>query len=367
MSLPSLELLVSAVTRPSSMAALRPSQWDLLVRQARSADMLARLAINCRDQGLWDAVPAPPRRHLESALNLMLRQHRALQWEVDMVALAMARAGVPLVLLKGAAYAMSGLAAARGRMMSDVDVLVPREALPEVESALMRHGWVSEAKTAYDERYYRTWMHEVPPMRHFHRGTVIDVHHAIVPLSARAHPSSAALLAAVRPVRPGSTVRSLGPLDMLLHSASHLFHEGELHQGFRGLVDLDALLRELGATPGFWSGLAPRARELELERPLFYALRYCRLMLGTPVPDAVLAEVGALPDAPRSRLMLRWMDALFLRALRPMHATLDDAWTPAARWLLYVRGHWLRMPPWLLVPHLVRKAVLRGAPPAEVA
>jgi glutaconate CoA-transferase subunit A len=37
-----------------------------------------------------------------------------------------------------------------------------------------------------------------------------------------------------------------------------------------------------------------------------------------------------------------------------------------ARWLLYVRSHWLRMPPHLLVPHLVRKAWMRRFPaPAE--
>ena len=31
-----------------------------------------------------------------------------------------------------------------------------------------------------------------------------------------------------------------------------------------------------------------------------------------------------------------------------------------ARWLLYVRSHWLRMPPLLLARHLLRKSLRRG-------
>lgn len=355
MNLPSIKLLVDALMAPATLPSLSMQQWDLLIRQGRNADMLARVAANCHAAGLMEQIPEQPRRHLESAANLALRQHRELRWEVQLIEEAMVRTGVAVVLLKGAAYAMGGLAAARGRMMSDVDILVPRDALPEVESALMMRGWVSAAKSAYDQRYYRTWMHELPPMRHLHRGTVIDVHHAIVPISSRSHPSSEALLFSARPVQSDSKVKSLAPQDMLLHSASHLFHEGELEQGFRGAVDIHSLLREFGEQSGFWQDLVPRAIELELVRPLFYALRYATLMLGTPVPAAVMIEISSARGAPTSRLLLALMDALFLRALRPTHASTSDGWTPLARLLLYIRGHWLRMPPWLLIRHLARK------------
>ena len=123
----------------------------------------------------------------------------------------------------------------------------------------------------------------------------------------------------------------------------------------RGLVDVDSLLRELGAQDGFWQALVPRATELELVRPLFYALRYSVLMLATPVPATVMSEVGGSPGAPTFGPVVHLMDALFLRALRPNHASTSDIWTPLARWLVYLRGHWLRMPPWLLVIHLARK------------
>lgn len=359
MSLPSLKLLVDAINLPQQLPNLSPADWDLLIRQGREADMLARITSVCLATQVMHCLPERPRRHLESAAILADRQHRELEWEVRLIQDAMARTDVSLVILKGGAYALSGLAAARGRMMSDVDILVPHSALPAVESALMLRGWVSAAKTAYDQRYYRIWMHELPPMRHFHRGTVIDVHHAIVPLTSRSHPSTVALLARAQPVRPGSSVKALAPLDMVVHSATHLFHEGELEQGFRGLVDLDSLLREFGEQAGFWEGLVPRAVELELLRPVFYALRYTAGMLGTPIPAVVTVQAQNAAGAPDAKLFLKLMDALFLRALRPTHATLSDFWTPLARGLLYLRGHWLRMPPWLLLVHLTRKAFTR--------
>src|SRR5262249_52337076 len=115
------------------------------------------------------------------------------------------------------------------------------------------------------------------------------------------------------------------------------------------------MLRHSGATPGFWDELAPRARTLGLGRPLFYALRYTRRLFATPIPPAVIA--GAEGDAPAAVAAL--MDALVTRALVP-HVHAEAPWsTRAARWLLYVRSHWLRMPPHLLARHLLRKALTR--------
>jgi hypothetical protein len=368
MSAPNVQLLVDALARPEMLPGLRNAQWDLLIRQGRRADMLPRIEERCRTAGVWEQLPAQPRLHLESAAVVARRQHRELRWEVRLIADALASLQIPVALLKGAAYAMSGLAAARGRMMSDVDILVPHETLPEVESALMKRGWVSSAKTDYDDRYYRQWMHELPPMQHFHRQTVIDVHHAILPLTSRTHPSTARLLAEARPMPGDGRLLVLSPLDMVLHSASHLFHEGELEQGFRGLVDIDCLLGEFGKQADFWNLLVPRAIELELSRPLFYALRYAKAILGTAIPGGVLEAVAASPGGRASGPGLAMLDAMFLRALLPDHPTTSDLWTPTSRFMLYLRGHWLRMPPTLLAIHLGRKLLTRkSAGEAETA
>jgi hypothetical protein len=340
--------LVAALRAPHAAAAWPLAEWDRLIRQARRADLLPRLAWALREAGAWQVVPEVARFHLESAEPLAEKQQLALNWELAEIARALEDLPGPVILLKGAAYFAAGLPPHHGRLFGDIDLLVPRPQLEAAEAALMLAGWQAEHHTAYDQRYYRQWMHEIPPMQHVRRLSVIDLHHAILPTTARIKTDPAALFAAARSL-PGTPLRVLCPADMVLHSATHLFHEGEFTHGLRDLVDLDALLRHFG-TVDFWETLAARADELNLRRPLFYALRYCRRVMGTPIPDSLAAS--GRPWLPGL------LDAMFERGLAPDHDSCDDRLTGIARGMLYVRGHWLRMPLRLLLPHLFHKAFL---------
>lgn len=351
-------LLVSVLRSPDRIRSLGARRWDLLVRQARTADLLGRVAALAEAPDIAPRVPEPVRPHLDSARVLATRHAEAVRWEVDRIVFALRHGGFPVVLLKGAAYVMTALPPARGRMFYDVDIMVPKGSLPDVEQVLWRHGWMNTHLDAYDQRYYREWMHELPPLRHGRRGTTLDVHHTILPETARLRPDPARLLAAARPVEGYEELYVLAPADMVLHSATHLFHDGELEHGLRDLVDLDGLLRHFGTRSEFWAELTARAAELDLARPLYYALRYVGCMLGTPVPRDVIPSISASGPA---GVLRPGMDALFGRALRPDHPSCDDVLTPVARWMLYVRSHYLRMPLHLLLPHLYRKARRRGA------
>jgi hypothetical protein len=336
------------------MGGVSLAEWDLLVRQARRADLLGRLAKLAEAADVIGDIPAAPRRHLESARRLVDRHAVAVRWEIEQISKALAPSGIPVVLLKGGAYAAAGLPAARGRVFSDIDIMVPQTELLRAERILVAHAWFPGKLDEYDKRYYREWMHEIPPLRHIKRGSVLDVHHTILPPTSKPKPDARKLLAAAVPVVGFEEIYVLAPADMVLHSATHLFYDGELNHGLRDLVDLDDLLRDFSAKdPGFWQALVDRAFEMELAQPLFYGLRYAQRFLGTPVPEFVRK---AIARAGPSRVMRPVMDALFDRALMPDHATCSDWFTPTARWLLFVRSHYLRMPLRLLIPHLTRKA-----------
>jgi hypothetical protein len=143
---------------------------------------------------------------------------------------------------------------------------------------------------------------------------------------------------------------------MVLHSATHLFCNEDVGNGLRDLVDLDSLLRDFGRDDSFWPWLTVRAAELDLTRPLYYALRYVVPILSTPVPAQVLhaAEIGRPPS-----LLRGLMDGIFLRTLQSDRAGAAEGLAALARGSLYVRAHWLRMPPLLLAYHLVIKAFRR--------
>ena len=65
------------------------------------------------------------------------------------------------------------------------------------------------------------------------------------------------------PVEGESRLRVLAPVDMVLHSATHLFCNEDVGNGLRDLVDLDSLLRDFALEPRFWPGLTARAAELD--------------------------------------------------------------------------------------------------------
>lgn len=348
-----LPLTSRVLSRPEAVSDLSLADWDVLVRQARRAGLLARLAETLDVAGLMAKVPDEARWHLAAERVLAERQAIAVRWEVGQIWQALAALGAPIILLKGAAYVMAGLPAARGRLFSDVDILVPEEKIAQAEASLMLAGWHAQAQDDYDARYYREWMHEIPPLIHVKRGSTLDVHHAILPRTARHHPDPAELRAAAVAVAGEDGLFVLQPVDMVLHAACHLFHDGELPHGLRDLSDLDLLLRHFGQRPAFWDALPARAETLQLTRPLYYALRYVRHFFATPVPQPVDA---ALRQAAPARPAL--MDAMFARALGPAHDSYDDALSRPARFAAYVRAHWLRMPPLMLARHLLHKALI---------
>lgn len=330
-------------------------EWDMLVRQARRAGLLARVHDVLGRHKLIEAIPAVARWHFDAAATLAAKQQLAVRWEVEQIRVALKALAFPFILLKGGAYVMANLPAASGRLFNDIDILIPREQLAAAEAALMLAGWHPTLLSDYDQRYYRRWMHEIPPLQHAMRATVIDVHHAILPDTARYHPDSAMLRRRAVAVAGMSGVHVLATEDRILHSATHVFHDGELPHGLRDLTDLDLLLRDAAVDPDFWPRLTVRASELQLGRSLFYALRYLRYFLDTPIPDSAVAALKS--DAP-NRFTLALMDRIFTRVLAPDHASCADRLTPAARQAAFVRAHWLRMPAHLLIPHLFHKTFI---------
>lgn len=346
--------LVRATLRdPASAVSLTLPDWDLLVRQARRADLLARIALLLDRAGLLGRVPSGPRRHLDAAVMHAQAQQREILREVAHIERALEPLALRPVLLKGAAYVLTGGAAALGRIFDDVDLMVPKARLPEVESHLMMGGWVSTHLSPYDQRYYREWMHELPPMQHGVRQSVLDVHHAILPETAHVRPDSALLMDSARGVAGRPAWRVLAPIDMLLHSMTHLFHNEELSHGLRDISDIDLMLRHEAGTSGFWDELQQRAMTLGLHRTLHHGLQQAHRVLGSPVPGKALASAAHHASAgPVDALMQSLWDA----TLRSPHSTARTTLSPVAEFLLYVRAHGLRMPPSLLLQHLAVKA-----------
>jgi Uncharacterised nucleotidyltransferase len=253
----------------------------------------------------------------------------------------------PIVLLKGTAYAAISLNAGRGRHIGDTDILVPKDALPSVQAALLANGWEWVKNDPYDHDYYTRWMHELPPMIHKGRDRMADVHHTILPLTHRLTPNAAALLNGARPVAKMDGLAVLSPADMVCHCAAHLIADGDLAGGMRNLWDFHSLCEEFAAAdPEFWSALRFRAGVHDLCVPVERAARLSHALYGTKVPD--------------EQRRLTSTDRWFLACLTARDAKGRDG-RRGVRFAFYLRSHWMRMPPVMLAKHLWTKWRQGGA------
>jgi hypothetical protein len=353
--------LLRALSDPRVVLDFNTGEWERCIAQARRSSLDGRLAHLVGTAGLIKELPAKVQEQLASALIGAAEHRRMLLWEVNRISQALSGIGVSFILLKGAAYAIADFPFAEGRQSSDVDIMVARDKLEEVERALLAHGWKKAKLDPYDQRYYRTWMHELPPLQHRDRGTVVDIHHTIVPLSSRLHPDPTALWRAAVDL-PGGKLKIFSANDMILHTAVHLFYDGAIADGLKDLHDIDAMCRYFGPSPGFWDRLVSRALELGLQRPLFYSLRYAERLLSSPVPPPVQCEIRVGAPSPP---VLALMDGLVLRALPREEAEERNLGRELATRCLYARSHWLRMAPVRLALHFGHKAMRRWAPSAR--
>jgi Uncharacterised nucleotidyltransferase len=347
-----MQTLIDALLTDDA-SIVEPRAWSDLLALSRTTGVSGRLA-NQFDS-VAGQLPIHVRNYLTASRRVAAKHRRTLRWEIERVAAALAPLNVPVVLLKGAAYLAQGLPPSVGRFASDIDIMVPASAISSVESALLEAGWVEMQPDAYDQRYFRDWMHEIPPLRHLLRNTVLDVHHTILPPTSRfaRRLDPQLLFEAATPICQ-NRIATLCPADMVLHSAVHRFSEGEQPRALRDLIDMHELLRHFAAEdPRFWTTLIDRAERLGLERPLYYAIRYSQSLLGTPVPADVMSRITRHAPIAAVRLV---MDRIVPRAFLGVEPTLGNR---LSNWLLYIRGHYLRMPLHLLIPHLLRKWLKR--------
>lgn len=316
--------LVRVLREPETVGALDGAGWNALIAAARAERLIGTLALRVKEE----QAPGGVRPILADARLDAEREARQALWEADRAAVAL---GAPVLLLKGTAYVAAGLTAGEGRFIGDLDILVPRDCMKDVENKLTAAGWEWVKQDAYDDAYYRQWMHELPPMIHRERDRMIDVHHTILPLTARQRPDAEAMLEDAVPVTEWLSV--LSPEDMVCHSVAHMLADGDLAGGLRNLWDIHCLLEKADAV-----GLAARAERHGIGSHVAQARRLAAALYGR--------------DGGGQRLTV-WDRIVIWRLLA------RDGWGRETRKLLrlafYVRSHWLRMPPMMLARHLFTK------------
>jgi hypothetical protein len=328
--------LIDLLRNPEHAGQYVPEQWAAVLEQGQRQLMLGQVASVLQNQQNVGLFPAAVKRHFDLALLTAQRRVEVALWEVTLIRSIISEE-IPVILLKGVAYAAAKDFHSVGRLFTDIDLLVPRVYLDEVESCLFSHGWLSGQVDEYDQKYYREWMHELPPMKHVRRQSVVDLHHAIVPVISRFSFHVDLLFQNAAELAPNLFV--LSPVDRIIHCAIHALIEGESSKIFRELYDLFLLLEQHASSPDQLSHVFERAEQLGIEQ-----------LVGPPIQAA--RKVFGPGTACANGIIEKWLIDVAIGA-----GNNKSLRTRLARAGLLSYSHWIKMPIHRLIPHLLKKSI----------
>lgn len=342
------EQLIQLFKSHQHAAQLSVRDWEALLFVLKTARLEAALGFRLQTTPTWSELPAKVKRHLTAAMTYADRQRAQVIHEGAELHQLLTEQGITPVFLKGAAYLVAETDNAYGRLCSDIDLLVKLDDLEASESTLINHLWYHKTLTEYDDKYYREFAHEIPPLYHLQRGTVLDLHHNLfLPVSGKA-PTLDAYWSNILKSKNG--VYTLEPAGMFMHSVIHLMLNEEIVFGFRDILDLRALAIQFDSEP-FWQRVEALAVTGNFVPELNVVVQLLVNWFNIAVPEKLCGEINA-------NRYNRLLVVLYSRALVPDHPSLNTFSNKVARQLIFIRGHWMKMPFPVLLKHFSIKAGL---------
>lgn len=200
----------------------------------------------------------------------------------------------PVLLVKGAALALTAYPKPWVRGMSDVDALLWPTSLPAVLEAARRAGWETE-QLGPARRHTQEVFGEVSMLRHVGRLVVrLELHSHLDKLVERPV-SLEALFQASLPLPHLPPLRYPCPEHHVVLLAIHA--AGDAFEHRHAVPDIQAL-----ASHGLhWERVAATARDWQAATVTWMLLKLARQQAGVDVPQAVLNRLE--PSRPRQQLM----------------------------------------------------------------
>ena len=264
--------------------------------------------------GMKDCEAGVPGDFLEalarSALQTDLRMQqlaRRLRQTIE----GLSAAGIPCLLLKGAAIGALGDATFRRRPMTDIDLFVHREDAARASETFRASGW-----SVTDNPVYREMLRDAHHLPHFvdalQPGIRLELHVALMPDDQPFAFDEAMLWRDARPApAPFDGARIPSPVHLLLHTCVHFAWQHRMTFGgwrtFRSVV-------EITQAGGFdWARLASTATEVRAGTACYWTLRLAKALGGVGAPPDVLGRL----EPPTPEWMRRALERHFIAALVP--------------------------------------------------
>lgn len=346
------KLLFNLLLHPNKGLTLSLEVWQDTIFVLREAKLLASLYHAAKRNGCYNEYPDFAKRHLFSAQVYAARQAQQIRFESAELLRLFEQIKVEAIFLKGAGYTLRDSLNSQGRVCSDIDVLVKKTDLSKAESHLKANRWQSEQLNDYDEKYYREWAHEVPPLFQINRATVLDMHHNVyLPISGRS-PNIDLFLSATQATQNGCLVFS--PATSIMHSIIHLFTNEDSSSWLRDLLDITLLIQEYDS-PALWQEIIDLGQQTDFQFEVYSCFKALEHYSDLALPEIAQQFMQCyLPSKGQTWLLKH----AILPAFAIEHSSVLTRKIRWAKTIVYYRGHWMKMPLGVLAKHFVIKSFM---------
>jgi len=296
---PVQELLLKAALFRGPDALRSWDEWKKRVSFRRmdpgSVRLLPLLYQNLVEQGVVD----PMLNRLKGSHRFSWYRNKLLFRAAAELITMLTDAGIPTMVLKGAAligpyYAHSAL-----RPMEDVDLCVPQRAARKAVEIMRRGGWVPTGPLPQN-CLFQVYL----AIKHGYdfrnpAGHVLDLHWHVMDECIDAS-ADRDFWRHASPIQvAGIQSRALSPEDQVLHICVHGARWSPVPH-LRWAADTMMILNRADVRVD-WDRLCRKARQLRLTLPLRDSLGYLSSRLGAPIPPDVLKTIEGCPAGRRER------------------------------------------------------------------
>ena len=284
--------LVAATPAVRKRWAGQPIPWEAVLHLAEHNRLLPLLYDEAHRENI--VVPTGVQQELREAFIQAAAEAAVRAKELRRVVSALDHAGIPVILLKGAALALSVYRNPALRLMGDVDMLLRRDHLPEALQVLETLGFQSaRGLSGASLDFAVRWGGEMTFSKRTSRGRLsLDLHAHLLsgPWTRRA---SAVDLEALWERARALDLDGVQAFQLSLEdNVIQLCQHAGIHHTYAYVLSLIDIDRAVAAPGGMdWGLLVQRARRFELSTATYFGLRFTTEMLSTPVPERVLAAL----------------------------------------------------------------------------
>lgn len=324
---------VTAAAEELQAISREVSDWERALRLAEAEAATA---------SVWRAL-APARDTLPTQVVEFLRT-RTMMSDFRMQRLATRLAetlsefqarGVDVLLLKGAAIGARVDSTFRTRPMTDLDLLVKPEALPEARAALLAAGWHQSDNPRFHALLAGA-QHEAPFYDGALPGQRLELHTRILPPDHSFAVTEQELWDACSPApAPFTAARLPSDLHLFFHLCAHFAWQHQMAFGsWRSIRAVSALLAQPGVA---LDAMVPQLQRSRAASSVYWTLRLANALSGIPASDDVRGHLR--PPTPE------WLARGIERSIIARIAPGEGQPTPSVRleqwlWRAAIRPAW---------------------------